>query len=382
MNRVMLAGLVLIGFVGVAPFTKFWREPPQVAPVQADDKRPHVEVAKPVKKTITRKLKLPGDVLPDQQVAVFARVQGYLESIAVDRGSFARAGDLLAKISVPELEKQLAKEQADLAVCGPSIVRDEATLAWRQAIWERLQKAAANIRDLVNQESLDDARGRFETAKADLELTKAREVGMRATVEKTQAMINFATIQAPFDGVVTERWVDPGDLIQSATTKLLHYMKLDPVRIRIHIPESDVPSVRPESRAKITFDELPGKTFEAQVSRLFWALNRNTKTMAVEIDLKNSDRALRPGMFARVEVGLDERPGALVLPAGALITEKKKSFVFVVRDEVVKKVAIRVGFDDGIEFQVAEGLSEQDEIVVTGKNLVADGEKVRVTRKP
>jgi hypothetical protein len=81
-------------------------------------------------------------------------------------------------------------------------------------------------------------------------------------------------------------------------------------------------------------------------------------------------------------VGLDERPGALVLPAGALITEKKKSFVFVVRDDVVKKVAVRVGFDDGIEFQVAEGVSEQDEIVVTGKNLVVDGEKVRIARKP
>jgi membrane fusion protein (multidrug efflux system) len=182
--------------------------------------------------------------------------------------------------------------------------------------------------------------------------------------------------------VVTERWVDPGDLIQPGTTKLLHFMQTDPIRIRIHVPESDVPSVRPESRARITFDELPGKKFEAQVSRIFWALNRNTKTMAVEIDLKNPDRALRPGMFARVEVGLDERPGALVLPAGALITEKKKSFVFVVRDDVVKKVAVRVGFDDGIEFQVAEGVSEQDEIVVTGKNLVVDGEKVRIARKP
>ncbi len=382
MNRVMLAGLVVIGFVGVAPFAKFWKDAPQAPQGTVDDKRPHVEVAKPVRKTITRKLKLPGDVLPDQQVAVFARVQGYLESIAVDRGSFSRGGDLLAKISVPELEKQLAKEQADLAVCGPSIVRDEATLAWRKAIWERLEKVAADVRHLVNQESLDDARGRFETAKAELDLTKARELGLRAMVEKTQAMIDFATLRAPFDGVITERWVDPGDLIQPGTTKLLHFMQVDPVRVRIHIPESDVPSVRPESRARITFDELSGKTFEAQVSRIFWALNRNTKTMAVEIDLKNPDKVLRPGMFARVEVGLDERSGALVLPASALITEKKKSFVFVVRNDVVKKVAIRVGFDDGIEFQVGEGISEQDEIVVTGKNLVADGEKVRITRKP
>lgn len=382
MNRLMLAGLVLIGFVGMAPFAKFWKAPPQAPPATGDDKRPHVEVAKPVKKTIIRKLKLPGDVLPDQQVAVYARVQGYLEAIPVDRGSSAQAGDVLAKISVPELEKQLAKEQADLAVGGPSIVRDEAALTWRKAIWDRLEKAAASVRDLVNQEALDDARGRFEAAKAELELTKARELGMRATVEKTQAMIDFATIRAPFDGVVTERWVDPGDLIQPGSTKLLHFMQVDPVRIRIHVPESDVPSVRPESRAKITFDELSGKTFEAQVSRLFWALNRNTKTMAVEIDIKNPDRVLRPGMFARVEVGLDERPGALVLPASALITEKKKSFVFVVRDDIVKKVAIRIGFDDGIEFQAVEGVSEQDEIVVTGKNLVADGEKVRITRKP
>jgi RND family efflux transporter MFP subunit len=199
-------------------------------------------------------------------------------------------------------------------------------------------------------------------------------------MERTQTQIGFGTIRAPFEGVVTERWMDPGDLVQAGSTKLLQVMKIDPVRVRVHIPQSDVPAVRQDSRARVAIDELPGKTADVPVARLFWALNRNTKTMAVEMDVPNKDRAIRPGMFAHVTIDLEARENAVVLPAAALVAEKKKFSVFVVREGVARKVAIQVGFDDGVEFEVRQGIGPEDEVIVNGKNLVADGEKVRSTK--
>lgn len=383
MKALMAVALVATLVIGMAPFAKFLRAAPPPSPETStdDDKRPNVETAHPVRKAVTRKLDLPGDLLPNQQVSLYSRVQGYLEMIAVDRGSFVKKGDVLVKISVPDLEKEIAREKADLETLPPGVTRDRARVDWYEAIWKRLDETWKKTPDLVSRDLLDDARGKYEVAKADLEFTKSKEAGMKAAVEQTQAMIDFATLRAPFDSVVTERWVDPGELIQPATTKMLHLMETDPVRVRIWVPESDVPPVQEGGQAKISFDMLPGKTFDCKVARIFWALNRNTKTMAAEFDLKNPDRVVRPGMFAHVRIDLDSRPNALVLPASALVSEKKKSFVFRVEAGVAKKVPIKVGFDDGIEFEVREGLSDKDEVIVTGKNLVSGGEQVRSALK-
>jgi len=378
----VLVAMILgaMALIGMAPLARLWTTPEPAALEAVQETFPHVETARPTVKTIHRKLKLPGEVLPFEQAALFARVQGYLESIPVDRGGFVKTGDVLAKIAVPEIEKQLAKEKAELGLCGPSIARDQAELRWREIVFKRLKDVAQKSAHLVNQDSLDDAEGRFETARAGLEVTRAREAVLRAEMERTQTQIDFGTIRAPFDGVVTERWMDPGDLVQAGSTKLLQVMRVDPVRVRIHIPQSDVPAVRQDSRTKVSIDELPGKTAEVPVARLFWALNRNTKTMAVEMDVANRDRAIRPGMFAHVTIELEARENALVLPAAALVSEKKRTSVFVVREGVARKVPIQVGFDDGIEFEVRQGIGSEDEVIVNGKNLVADGEKVRSTK--
>lgn len=380
MKRLVLALICTIALVVLMVLVKAWEAPP-ASSAAADDKRPHVETALPVKKTVYRKLNLPGDVLPYEEAAIYARVQGYVESIAFDRGSSVKAGDVLARLSVPELEKDVAKLQAELALCAPMLSRAAAERDWHEAIWKRLSLLAEKTPNLVNQESLDDARGRYEMAKAEVEIAKAKGPGARAALEKAQVLVDLATLKAPFDGVVTHRWVDPGNLIQPATTKILHVVRTDPVRVRIHLSQRDIPSLRADSRAKIAFDEFPGQVFEAVVARQFWALNLNTKTMAVEFDLNNSEHLIRPGTFAHVSIDLDSHAGVLVLPASSLVTEKKKEFLFVVRDGAARKVPVKVGYDDGIEFEVSEGITETDEVIVTGKNLVSDGEKVRTTRR-
>ncbi len=375
----VLAGIAILV---AAPFAGFGGQVNTPSrPAAAEDKRPHVEVARPVRKTVYRKFDTTGNVIPNQQVVLYARVGGYLESIGVDRGSPVKTGEVLANIAVPDLEAELARQQADLAVAGPSLARDEANVVWQEAVWRRIAEAAKDSPNLISPESLDEARGRYETARAERDLTVAKELGMRATVEETKTRIGFATLAARFDGVVTERWTDPGDLVHPATTRIVQVTQVDPVRVRIAVPQSEVPFVRADSRVKIAIDELRGRVFEANVSRLLWALQSGTKTMGVEVDLRNTDGALRPGMFAHVSIELEAHPNALVLPATALVTEKRKSFVFVVRDGVANRVPLKIGADDGIEVEVLEGVGGGDDVIVNGKNLVSDGDRVLASNR-
>ncbi len=356
MSRILWAGgLAAIAAIGVVPWLRFWKAPAE-RPPQSSTGQPHVEVATPVRKTIFRKLKLPGEVRPFQEVAVYARVQGYVAAVGADRGTWVQEGHELARISVPEMDKEIAKQTAE---------RD-----WRKTIWERLDKIAKKTPNLINQEILDDAKGRYEVAEAEL--------------ARLQTLAQYSVLRAPFEGLVTERWVDPGNLVQSGSTKLLHLMQVSVVRVRLHVPQSEVPSVREGEPAEVLVDEMPSVNFKGTIARIFWALSRETKTMAVEVDVKNEgdrSRWIRPGMFARVTLDLDPRKDVLVLPASSLVVEKKKTFVFVVKDGVAEKREIGIGLDNGIEFEVKSGVKETDEVVVAGKNLVSSGERVRTSKR-
>lgn len=347
----------------------------------ASDKRPYVEIACATTKTVYRKLDVPGEVLADQQADIVSRVQGYIRAVKADRGSTVEANALLVEIAVPDLDAKLARQKAEIAACPASVARDEASLRWRETALARLRDVHAKSPDLVNQEQIDEAQGRYEVAKAELELTRQKGEVLEAEAAETQAMIDLATIRAPFKGIVTERWADPGDLAQPGTTRILHLVKTDPVRVRVAVPEVEVPKIRSDSVAKLGIAELPSLSVQCPVSRLFWALSRSTKTMWAEIDVPNADGAIRPGMYARVRIDLESHPDALVLPDAALVVEKKKAFVFVVKDGVAKKTEIKLGIDDGIEFEAKEGVAPTDDVIVNGKNLVADGVAVRAVKK-
>lgn len=327
-----------------------------------------------------RERELAAEVVPNLEAAIHTRVQGYLETVPVDRGDRVRKGDVLAKIAVPDLEKELARREAELALQPLEVILDQARLSWREAVWKRLSETAGKAPELVTRDVLDEARGAYEAAKAGLETTQARVASFRAAAEKTRAMIDLATLRAPFDGVVTERWVDPGHMAQPAMTKVLHLIQLDPVRVRFHLPQTEVSYIRPDCRAKIDFPfaELAGPPLEAPVSRLSWALNPETKTMSTEVDLPNPQGTIRPGTYARVSIEID-RPESRKKPRPV---EKAEHFVLVVRAGAVHKVPIEIGYEDGIEFEVRKGLAGDEEVIVAGKNMAGEGDRVRTRRLP
>ena len=304
---------------------------------------------------ISRSISLPANIRALQQATLYAKVAGYLKTINVDRGDAVKAGDVLAEIEAPELLADTAKYQAEVAVA--------------QADHQRLSEALKKAPDLVVPLSVDAAKGRYEIA--------------LASAKRNETLLGFTKIVAPFSGVVTKRWADVGALIPAATgsgspqnSAVVTLADFSRVRVEVFVPEPEAPLLKPGLAAEVKVDELPGKAFAGQVTRIAWSLEETTKTMPVEIELANPDGTLRPGMFATAKIAVSQKPDALLLPTEALVVEKARTSVFTLVDGKAKKVPVKVGFEDGKSFEVLEGVTAESVVIVTGKMPLVDGQPV------
>jgi membrane fusion protein (multidrug efflux system) len=304
---------------------------------------------------ITRSISLPANVRALRQATLYAKVAGYLKTIGVDRGDKVEAGEVLAEIEAPELLADAAKHEAEVAAT--------------QADHRRLAEASKRAPDLVVPLAVETAKGKYEMALA----------GAR----RNQTLLGFTRIVAPFSGVVTRRWADVGALIPAATgnstpagAAVVTLADFSRVRVEVSVPEPEVPLLKAGLAAEVKVDELPGKAFSGQVTRIAWSLDEATRTMPVEIELANPDDALRPGMFATAKIAVSQKPDALLLPTDALVVEKAKTSVFALVDGKAKKVPVKVGFEDGKSFEVLEGIAAEAVVILTGKLPLADGQPI------
>jgi RND family efflux transporter MFP subunit len=304
-------------------------------------------VTQPRKGTIHRWIKLPAAAAPWQEVTLQAKVSGYLDKILVDKGDRVKAGDKLAEIAVPELRADLLKWEAEVELAEQD--------------FQRINTAMQRAADLVMKQTVDAARAKRDIAKAGLESTKAK--------------INYATFTAPFDGVVTERFVDSGAFIADGA-KLVTVMDDSTLRIRVGVPEIEAGLVKNGLPVTLVADSLPAKTFEAKVSRNSGALDTLTRTLPVEADLKNGEQALKPGMFVMARIGMERHDNAMLIPVDALLIEKTKASVFKLVDGQAKKVGVKAGFNDGANVELLEGVEEKDTLIVFGKTPVNDGQPI------
>jgi membrane fusion protein, multidrug efflux system len=315
-----------------------------------------VKTTRPSRGEIIRYVTLPGNIRANQQATLYAKVPGYLKSIAVDKGDKVQAGQALGEIEVPELLADLAKYRAELKVA-----EIDAT---------RLSGAREKAPDLVTPQSVDDAKGKFEIAKAN--------------IERVETLLRYSKLTAPFGGVVTMRYVDAGAFIPAATggsaanSAVLTLMDFSTVRAQVAVPEIEAALVREGQPVKVSVEGLPGKVFEGKVTRQSFALDDATKTMLVESDLPNADLTLRPGMYAMIKVGVEKHTDALLIPAEALVMEKANAFVFVADGGKAKKTAIKIGFNDGAKVEVLSGLSGSEPVILVGKMTLADKQAVNV----
>jgi membrane fusion protein (multidrug efflux system) len=306
---------------------------------------------------IIRYITLPGSIRANLEAILYAKVAGYVAIAAVDKGDAVKQGDLLAQIEVPELSADLKRYEADARVSEIEL--------------QRLSAAQKKAPDLVLPMALDKARGALDSA--------------NAYIERTQTLLGFAKITAPFNGIITMRYVDPGAFVPAATTgstpqsaALFTLMDFSVVRVQTAVPEPEVPFIRVGIPVKTTLDELPGHTFDGKVTRQFYALNERTRTMLVEIDLPNPDLVLRPGMYTTVKVGVEKHDNALLIPVDAIVMEKTAAFVYKYAAGKAHKTPVTVGFNDGTNVELLKGTEAGEQIIVAGKLPLTDEQAVQI----
>jgi len=329
------------------------------APVQAAAPGPiAVKIARAKTGEATRSITLPSNILPYQQATLYAKVAGYVKTVQVDKGDSIQAGALLADLEVPELLADQAKYRAELKVA--------------EIDFKRVSEAQAKAPDLVIPQTVDTARSKYDVAKANL--------------DRTETLLAFARITAPFSGVITKRMVDPGAFIPAATSgsaaqnaALFTLMDFSRVRVQVAVPEVEVPFIKTGLRAKVYVEELAGTDFEGTVTRSSAALDEGTQTMLTEIELPNANSLLHPGMYARTRIIVETKPNAVIIPTDAVVAEKTRNSAFLLADNKAHRVAIKTGFNDGGSVEILDGLKAGDPVILVGKQTLADGQPVTTT---
>jgi membrane fusion protein (multidrug efflux system) len=309
----------------------------------------------PKRGEIARSITLPCfRILAYQEATLYAKVSGYLKTLTVDKGDAVKEGQLLAEIEVPELLADEVQYKAETAVTRTN--------------YERMAEARQRAPDLVVPQTVDDLRGQWEVA--------------RAKLQRTQTLLQYARIVAPFTGIITARFVDPGAFIPAATTgsrpqsaAMVALMDYSRVRVQVFVPEMEVPFIKNGLPVQVMVEELPGRSFPGTVTRFAHALDEATKTMLTEIEMPNPSGAVRPGAYASVRLEVERRPDALLVPVGAVVVEKAGTFVFTVADNKAKKAPVRTGFNDGVNVEVSD-LKPDERVILIGKQTLTDGQPV------
>lgn len=351
-----------------------------------------VEVITPSVRTLARQIELPARIEAFQQSTIYSRISGYLSRIAVDIGDRVSEGQLLAKIDVPELvdeyrelEARLAAKRAQRQGATAELEGARAESGLQEVTFRRVESVRDQEPEVMAQQAVDEARAKHESARAAVRMAESKieqidkdHQAVEASLERLKTLIGFADVRAPFAGVVTERFVDPGLLLQTGTSsravqRIVTVADMDRVRVFLDVPESAVPHVQVGDPVSLTVDAMPGRRFEGNVTRFARVLDPTTRTMKTEIVMPNPDWVLRPGMFGRAVLSLDESSGTVSIPAEALRVDGDSDFVYSVVDGRIKRIDVETKIGDGVLVEVTSGLVGNESIVVASKGPIADG---------
>lgn len=325
---------------------------------------PSVVVAKPQLGTPSQQVVLPGSIQAYTDSGIYARTDGYLKKWYIDIGARVKKGQLLAVIESPEIDQQLAQAKADLATAetNASNARIQA------ARYQNLLKSNA-----VSKQDTDT----FVTQAAS---TSAQAKSAQANVQRLEQLVSFEKVYAPFDGTITARNVDIGTLIQAGTGKeLFHLSQENVLRVYVNVPQIYSPSCTPGLPTTLTLAEFQDKTFEGRIVRTSRAIDPASRTLLVEVDVKNPTGELYPGAYAQVRFKLSNTRPSLIIPVSTLIFRSKGLQVGTVVDgNKAKLVPITIGHDDGNVVEVVNGLNPDDEVIQSPPDSLIDGETVQV----
>ncbi len=393
-----------------------------------------VEIVRPERHTIRRSVSEPGELEAFETTAIHAKIAGYVTNWSVNIGTAVKKGQVLAELSVPELDAELKQEEAavehaiakhkqaaaavkvaeaNVAGAQARLVdvragkgRVEADLARWQSEFHRIEQlyaARAQTGSLLDETrskvrsseaACDEISAQIKTAEvaitqsqAALEATHSDVVAAAAGIDVAKADVGtalanlaYTKIKAPFDGIVTQRNVNTGDLTQPGADKppLFIVARSDIMTIRVNVPEAFAAEVNTGDRATVRLQELKGKTVVGKVTRVSWAIDPKVRTLRVEIDIPNPGAKLQPGLYAYATVIAEEHPDVLTLPVTAIVSEQGKDYCVAIVAGKAARRAIQVGLSDGTRTEVVSGLDGREAVVTANAASLADGQPVEV----
>jgi RND family efflux transporter MFP subunit len=384
----LLVLLVIAFLAGYLPLQE--REASLRAEVKAQEKGlPRLSVIYVGRESTQSEIKLPGTVQAMTEAPILARTDGYLTRRLADIGDRVTAGQVLAEIDAPELDQQIRQAESAIDQAQAAQEQAQANLEQGQANRELARLTAERTKTLTErgispkQES-DQALAQLSAQDANVQaLEKAIQAqrstvaAARANLARLQQLQAYRLVKAPFDGVITLRNVDVGALVTTGSTLLYRIAQTGALRTYVNVPQGSVNSVRVGQSATLTVSQLPGRTFHGRVSRMANALDPSSRTMLVEIDVPNSDRALFPGTYAEVELdGTRENP-PLVVPAAAIVFRNDGAQVAVVQpDGSIHLQKIVVGRDYGDHLEILQGVAFGTMIVAAPGDSAREGAKI------
>ncbi|MGO9088183.1 MAG: efflux RND transporter periplasmic adaptor subunit [Terriglobales bacterium] len=355
-----------------------------------------VGVTKVVKKTLSRQLTLSSELVPFQEIDVYAKESGYVKDLRVDYGTHAKAGQVMAVLEIPELEAQIEEDQAQIKSASDQIARAEHELKRYEAQYKALHLEYTRLNGvfetqpgIVAQQEVDDAQGKdlaaesqVDAGQSALAAAQSQLVAAKAKLTHDQALFDYSKITAPFSGVVTERYANQGTLMQAGTGSSTQAMPLvrlsedDLFRLVIPVPESYVRYIRIGDTVNVRVPSL-NRSFPGKVARFSVDVRSDTRTMHTEVDVPNPQRVLLPGLYAEADLELDQKENVPTLPVQALNHEADKTTVFVVgHDGRLEDRTVQVGLQTSSDAEIISGLSEGELAVVSDRSALKAGQKV------
>ena len=329
------------------------------------------ETTEVVSKTVEKKLRLPGELLPFEQVDLHARINGFVEKVEVDRGSAVKTGQLLVQLSAPEMQAQLLEIEAKALAIEAQKAEAEAKLLGAQALHDRLKEAAKTPGVIAGNEVVQ-AEKAVDAARAVVNANASSAKAQRAQSASITKMMEYLQIRAPFNGVITQRFVHPGALAGPSTGPVLRLENVVRLRLVVSVPESEVAGIVRGARVPFTIPGgQPGTGVIARVSR---SLDAKTRTMPVELDVENGAGLFAPGMYPETVWPVKKPRPSLMVPPTAVVTTTEKVFVIRSADGKAEYVPVSKGAAQGDLLEVfSSALKAGDKVVKRASDEIRAG---------
>jgi membrane fusion protein, multidrug efflux system len=340
-----------------------------------------VKFVKVVSKRVAQTTELPGEFYPFLTVQLHAKVPSYVEDVLVDRGSFAKKGELLVQLSAPEMMAHISQAQAQLTSAESDQAQAEAQLSAAQSTYSRLQEASKTP-GAVADNDIVQAKQQKEAAEALVQSRRRNVESLKSNLKSQQDLAAYLRVTAPFDGVISTRYVHPGALVgPGSDIPLLQLDQVSHLRLAVAVPEADVAGLVKGTSVDFRVPAYPDRTFTGMIARPAYALDMKTRTMPVELDVFNPQRLLAPGMYPSVLWPVERSGASLLVPPTSIVTTTERVFVIRNNNGRAQWVNVRRGPRVGDLVEVIGDLKPSDEIVERGTDEIRDGSELKGSKQ-